>query len=298
MAETKLAPLSTQVPIVDENGNPTPYFQQLMQIFIDEKNAAVDDIDATIDDVVDLAAEVATKQDQDALLDSIAALSDPGSDKMLFWDDSAGQLGWLEPADNLAIDGTDLDATTSGGGGGFFSGISAGPQPATSGAFATKGMVFVPTVDVEVHFITINVDAAASTDSYYGIIASLASITTANHNEISAVGNTVAIIGSTNAYQTGSTNNRPHRCDFASPVTLTAGTPYFIGAVFNQGSGTAVNRITGNTISTEGYMYMNAPGKTYVGLVSYNTVGLTTSQAASSVTANAYVMLGIEGYVA
>lgn len=44
MAETKLAPLSTQVPIVDEYGNPTPYFQQLMQIFIDEKNAAVDDI--------------------------------------------------------------------------------------------------------------------------------------------------------------------------------------------------------------------------------------------------------------
>src|SRR5690348_13949221 len=35
---TKLAPLSTQVPIVDKDGNPTPYFQQLMQILLNEKN--------------------------------------------------------------------------------------------------------------------------------------------------------------------------------------------------------------------------------------------------------------------
>jgi hypothetical protein len=54
------------------------------------------------------------KQPLDSLLSSLSALADPGGDKMLFWDDSAGQLGWLEAADALAIDGTDLDA--SGGG--------------------------------------------------------------------------------------------------------------------------------------------------------------------------------------
>ena len=38
-------------------------------------------------------------------------LSDPGSDKILFWDDSAGCLKWLEPNTNLAIDGTNLNAS-------------------------------------------------------------------------------------------------------------------------------------------------------------------------------------------
>jgi hypothetical protein len=38
-------------------------------------------------------------------------LSDPGSDKILFWDDSEGCLKWLEPNTNLAITGTDLDAS-------------------------------------------------------------------------------------------------------------------------------------------------------------------------------------------
>jgi len=38
-------------------------------------------------------------------------LSDPGGDKILFWDDSADALGWLEPNTNLAIDGTNLNAS-------------------------------------------------------------------------------------------------------------------------------------------------------------------------------------------
>ena len=38
-------------------------------------------------------------------------LSDPGGDKILFWDDSADALGWLEPNTNLAIDDTNLNAS-------------------------------------------------------------------------------------------------------------------------------------------------------------------------------------------
>lgn len=46
-----------------------------------------------------------------------ASLTDPGADKILFWDDSAGAVGFLTPNANLSITGTDLDA--SGGGGGI-----------------------------------------------------------------------------------------------------------------------------------------------------------------------------------
>lgn len=45
-----------------------------------------------------------------------ASLSDPGADRLLFWDDSAGAVTWLTLGTNLSITGTTLDA--SGGGGG------------------------------------------------------------------------------------------------------------------------------------------------------------------------------------
>lgn len=54
-------------------------------------------------------------QAQNALLSLIAALSDPGADRMLFWDDSLNAFGWLAANTNLSISGTDLNA--SGGGG-------------------------------------------------------------------------------------------------------------------------------------------------------------------------------------
>lgn len=93
MAATKLAPLSTQVPIVDEDGNPTPYFQQLMQIFIDEKNAAVDDITETVEDLDDLVAVVAALE-----LDDLADVDTTGvSDgDVLTYDSGSGD--WIADA--------------------------------------------------------------------------------------------------------------------------------------------------------------------------------------------------------
>lgn len=39
------------------------------------------------------------------------ALSDPGADRVLFWDDSAGDVTWLTMGSNLAISGTTLNAS-------------------------------------------------------------------------------------------------------------------------------------------------------------------------------------------
>jgi hypothetical protein len=42
-----------------------------------------------------------------------ASLSDPNADRILFWDDSAGQVTWLSPGSNISITGTTLDAAAS-----------------------------------------------------------------------------------------------------------------------------------------------------------------------------------------
>ena len=44
-----------------------------------------------------------------------ASLADPGVDRILFWDDSAGTVAFLNPNTNLSISGADLDATGSSG---------------------------------------------------------------------------------------------------------------------------------------------------------------------------------------
>jgi len=54
-------------------------------------------------------------QAQDDLLDDVAALTDPGADRLLGWDDSAGAIGWLTLGTGLVFNGTalELDADLS-----------------------------------------------------------------------------------------------------------------------------------------------------------------------------------------
>ena len=47
-------------------------------------------------------------QAQDDLLDDIAALSDPGADRIMFWDDTAGNLAWLSLGSFLTFSGTSI----------------------------------------------------------------------------------------------------------------------------------------------------------------------------------------------
>lgn len=46
-----------------------------------------------------------------------ATLTDPNADRVLFWDDSAGQVTWLTMGSNLSITGSTLNASGGGGGG-------------------------------------------------------------------------------------------------------------------------------------------------------------------------------------
>ena len=70
-----------------------------------------------LDDTTSTAARTTLgAQAQDDFLDDIAALTDPNDDRILFWDDSAGALTWLDIGTNLSISGTTLNATAGGGG--------------------------------------------------------------------------------------------------------------------------------------------------------------------------------------
>lgn len=61
-----------------------------------------------------------------------ASLADPNADRVLFWDDSAGQVTWLTMGTNLTITGTTLDAA---GGGGSPGGADTQLQYNNGGAF-------------------------------------------------------------------------------------------------------------------------------------------------------------------
>lgn len=58
----------------------------------------------------DAQTQLDAKQAQDAFLDDIAALSDPGADRGLFWDDSAGELKFFEFGSGLTMTDTTLSA--------------------------------------------------------------------------------------------------------------------------------------------------------------------------------------------
>lgn len=54
-------------------------------------------------------------QPHDDLLEDIAFLTDPGGDRLLFWDDSEGFADWLEIGSGLTIDNKTISAAGGGG---------------------------------------------------------------------------------------------------------------------------------------------------------------------------------------
>lgn len=63
-------------------------------------------------------------QAQDAFLQDIADLTDPGADRILFWDDTAGAVTWLEAGSGLTITGTSIAVTGGSGDATSIQGVS------------------------------------------------------------------------------------------------------------------------------------------------------------------------------
>lgn len=79
-------------------------------------SAAWGGITGTLSDQTDLQTELDAKQNSNVNLDDIAALTDPGADRLLFWDDSASEYTHLTLGTNLSITGTTINAAGGGGG--------------------------------------------------------------------------------------------------------------------------------------------------------------------------------------
>lgn len=88
-------------------------------------------------------SDLGTYQSSDPLLDDISALADPNADRLLFWDDSAGDIVWLTLGTNLSITGTTINA--SGGGGTTLAALTDTTitTPADNHFFVYNGSVWV-----------------------------------------------------------------------------------------------------------------------------------------------------------
>lgn len=187
-----------------------------------------------------------------------------------------------------------------GSGGGYFSGLTntGVTNTVSTGAFATKGgCYFKPDVDITVTHVNAIIDQASTGDNYYFQIVEMTGVALTGV-DVTTAGTVAAIVGSTVSGSTGATVSRRARRAFAVPVVLEAGKYYVIVAVFDQGSGTAVCRVgLCSTSSDQGDVSINAPGEDYVGFLSFDTVGLSVSQAPNTLTGNFSPMIWIEGTI-
>lgn len=120
----RLLDLDQRFPIVDpKTGQPTDYFMRMLLDRRVSQTAATDDIVTLDDEKAAKATEINTGFGLSGGGDLSAnrtlalgnpALSDPGADRGVFWDDSAGKLDWLTYGSGLSLSGTTL--TASGGG--------------------------------------------------------------------------------------------------------------------------------------------------------------------------------------
>lgn len=123
-------PLVENQEIVDENGKPTQYFIRFIQEKQEDIGTAITEAEAEIiaQSLIDSwasARDINTgfglsgggnlSTDRTIALGD-PALTDPAADRILFWDDSAGQMDWLTAGSGLTI--TDKTIAASGGGGG------------------------------------------------------------------------------------------------------------------------------------------------------------------------------------
>lgn len=96
-----------------------------------------------------------------------ASLSDPNADRVLFWDDSAGQVTWLQLGTGLSITGTTIDAAAGSG----YTDEQA--QDAVGTIFTDTGLAVVTYSDATPS-IDVNVPAAAGSDFRTGTDATKA----------------------------------------------------------------------------------------------------------------------------
>lgn len=89
---TKLSPLAPNVPIVDQDGNPTPYFQRMLDLWLKEKAVAEGDLAAVITDVTQIQTDL-TNFTLDELSDVDVSTTPPDDGQTIIWDNTNSE--WI-----------------------------------------------------------------------------------------------------------------------------------------------------------------------------------------------------------
>lgn len=183
--------------------------------------------------------------------------------------------------------------TIAGGGGGggggsvaYFSGLSGSlPSPSSSGN-PTKGAMVTPTEDLTITHVTGFADPASAGEAHSCVIAEMTGD--------GASDTVVSVLGVTNTVNSTNSVMEPFRCAFTSPVTLTAGTTYFVGLTNESGTDSTAVRASLSAHSSSAGNQMNAPVTMSRFYAMFNTRVLTPSQGITS-RSNGYVGISLEG---
>jgi len=215
-----LQDLDQRFPIVDENGKPTDYFMRLLRGQTGDLADGLTDADTAI---AALQTDVATLEGRnidtgfglsgggDLSADrTIAlgnpALTDPAADRILFWDDSAGQMQWLTAGTNLTITGTTIDASGGGGGRTLISQLTS----PTSGTFDFSSLSFTGYNRIEIELddiafstigrpgINFKIGGTVTTNQVYGFSRTGASSASAETEATSAAASIGLLDGTSN----------------------------------------------------------------------------------------------------
>jgi len=179
------------------------------------------------------------------------------------------------------------DVPISGGSGGPFAGATAsGAGNASVTAFATKGTVFTPSVDMTVDYLWGYVDAASAGQAHR---AEIAPVNTAAAGVIAAAPAVSSNVSSL------TTNMERMRFNFATPVQLTAGTPYLLAVVLTTGTGTTALRLQDIAQAGNTQWDLNCPGEFSWNSHDYNTIGLSNGQSPSASSATVKHGVALEG---
>lgn len=266
----QLQPLPQNTPIVDpDTGMPTIAFQRWWQQVTGNSDF--------------LDGEVGTKADKTVTVTGVGDLGGGGdlsANREITHDDSGVTAGSYTNANITVNDRGHVTVASNGtSGAGYFNGYTGVEGGVDSAAYATKGHLYTPSVDVEIDSLYFIID---SNGVYQCQIAEV-NTTTGEVLSIAGTSSTVASIGIT----------WWNKLSFATPAPLTAGTNYAILLIRTGGAGTDTCSLT----STQNG-FMNAPGAIRHEankLLKYNTVGVTVTQTASVVAAGSGYNLAIEG---
>lgn len=307
-------PLAYNAKIVNPDGTPTDYFMRQWQL----AKGLGSDVNAILsaaftagtginiqgnnitDGIVVSLADMAANSIKGNNTGGVAAPADLTATQVtamldtMVGDSGAGGAKGLVPAQvagdatkYLRGDGT-WQTVAGGGGGGYFSGATGTVSTASTTAVASKGCVFVPSVDISVTHVHGFVDAAGTGENHYAQIASVDPST----------GQIDTVLGTSSTIASRSVNMECYRFDFASPISLSSGTTYVLIVVNASGSGTTVCRVGAFAAAAALAWHLNAPGIVpLLGVFAYNTVGVTASQTSVSAGTASRYCIAMEGTI-